>query len=89
MEIADIIAINKSDILHKNEITAKKNALKNILNIYERNTKIVATSSTQGIGIDTIYDSILDFFQINKNKILSKRKEQMIYSITVSLFIFP
>ena len=87
MEIADIIAINKSDILHKNEITAKKNALKNILNIYERNTKIVATSSTQGIGIDTIYDSILDFFQINKNKILSNRKDQMIYWLEFELKI--
>ena len=87
MEIADIIAINKSDILHKNEITAKKNALKNILNIYERNTKIVATSSTQGTGIDTIYDAILDFFQINKNKILSNRKDQMIYWLEFELKI--
>ena len=87
MEIADIIAINKSDILHKNEITAKKNALKNILNIYEKNTKIVATSSTQGIGIDTIYDSILDFFQINKNKILSNRKDQIIYWLEIELKI--
>ena len=87
MEIADIIAINKSDILHKNEITAKKNALKNILNIYERNTKIVATSSTQGTGIDTIYDAILDFFQVNKNKILSNRKDQMIYWLEIELRI--
>ena len=87
MEIADIIAINKSDILDKNEITAKKNALKNILNIYERNTKIVATSSTQGTGIDTIYDAILDFFQINKNKILSNRKDQIIYWLEIELKI--
>jgi LAO/AO transport system kinase len=87
MEIADIIAINKSDILNKNEITAKKNNLKNILNIYERNTKIVATSSTQGTGIDTIYDSILDFFQINKNKILSNRKDQLIYWLEIELKI--
>ena len=87
MEIADIIAINKSDILDKNEITTKKNALKNILNIYERNTKIVATSSTQGTGIDTIYDAILDFFQVNKNKILSNRKDQMIYWLEFELRI--
>ncbi len=87
MEIADIIAINKSDISDKNEINTKKNALKNILNIYERNTKIVATSSTQGTGIDTIYDTILYFFQINKNKILSNRKDQMIYWLEFELKI--
>ena len=87
MEISDIIAINKSDILDKNEITAKKNALKNILNIYERNTIIVATSSTEGTGINTIYDSIIDFFQINKNKILSNRKDQLIYWLEIELKI--
>ena len=87
MEIADIIAINKSDVLNKNEITAKKNSLKNILNIYERNTKIFATSSIQGTGIDTIYDCILDFFQTNKNKILSERKDQIIYWLEIELKI--
>ena len=69
------------------KLLAKKNALKNILNIYERNTKIFATSSIQGTGIDTIYDCILDFFQTNKNKILSERKDQIIYWLEFELKI--
>ena len=87
MEIADIIAINKSDVLDKNQIIAKKNALKNILNIYDRDTKIFATSSTKGTEINNIYNSILDFFQINKNKILTNRKDQLIYWLEVELKI--
>ena len=84
IEVADLIIINKIDIISNTDIEKEKNYYSQIKNNYK---KIHTCSATKNIGINNIFKVLYDnyLFQVQNGKLHTNRQNQVEYWINKSI----
>ena len=84
IEVADLIIINKIDIISNTDIEKEKNYYSQIKNNYK---KIHTCSATKNIGINNIFKVLYDnyLFQVQNGKLHTNRENQVEYWINKSI----
>ena len=91
MEMADLIVVNKADGQNTNDANRLYRSLKQIMSVMPTprtgwNSQVVLASSLQDTGIDTVWQTIEDFFekmQSNQQILLNRRKQAVAWMQTI------